>query len=334
MMTTLPPLMDSITEVIGNTPMLRLSRITRALGLRGTLLAKLEYLNPGHSKKDRIALRMLTDAKASGNLRSGQAIVELTSGNTGTGLAICCRAMRHPFIAVMSRGNTPERARMMRALGAEVVLVDQSDGSVPGQVSGDDLGLVESRARQLTAERDAFRLDQFQLASNALAYECHAGREMWEQSQGAVDVFVDFAGTGGGFSGTMKALRSHNPDVKGYIIEPASAPALAGGTVTNPGHHIQGGGYAMTNLPLLDGQHVAGYLAVTNAQAIEGARLLAREAGIFGGFSSGANLAGAAQLLRGDEAGKTIAFYICDSGLKYMSTDLYGGPTNGESWTE
>lgn len=318
-----PPLADSITEVIGRTPMVRLSRITRALGLSGTLLAKLEYLNPGHSKKDRIALEMMNEAKASGDLRKGQTVVELTSGNTGTGLAICCKAMGHPFIAVMSAGNTPERARMMRALGAEVELVDQAPGSVAGQVSGDDLKQVEQRVRELVVQRNAFRIDQFQMAANMLAYERHAGPEMWEQSGGAIDAFVDFPGTGGGFSGTMRALRANKPGVRGYIVEPASAAALAGRAVVNPRHKIQGGGYSAAELTLLDRRCVDGYLRVTDEEAVACARLLAREEGIFGGFSSGANLAGALQLLRNKESGRTIGFFVPDSGLKYLSTDLY-----------
>ncbi len=322
-MTGTPLIMESITEAIGHTPLVRLSRLVRTLGLRGALLAKLEYLNPGYSKKDRIALRIMTDAKASGALREGQTVVELTSGNTGTGLAICCRAMGHPFVAVMSKGNTPERAKMMRALGAEVELVDQAPGSVPGQVSGHDLARVEMRTRELVAQRSAFRADQFHIPSNALAYEMHAGVELWEQSGGALDAFVDFAGTGGTFAGTMQALRARRAEVRGYIIEPDTAAALSGRAVTDPRHKVQGGGYAMADLSLLDRSAVAGYLRVTDHEAIACARLLAREEGIFGGFSSGANLAGAVQLLRGAEAGRTIAFYVCDSGLKYLSTDLY-----------
>lgn len=318
-----PALAHSITELIGHTPMLKLSRLAAALNLRGTLLAKLEYFNPGHSKKDRIALRMLTDAKESDDLRDGQAVVELTSGNTGTGLALCCRAMGHPFVAVMSRGNTPERAHMMRALGAEVVLVDQAEGSQPGRVSGDDLALVAERVEALVAERDAFRTDQFRLAANALAYERHAGLEIWEQSRGEVDVFVDFVGSGGGFSGTLTALQSRKPDVRGYVLEPEGARVLSGRGATDPGHKIQGGGYAMAELPLLDRSRVSGYLGITDDQAIRGARLLAEHEGVFGGFSGGANLAGALRLLDDREAGRTIVFYVCDSGLKYMSTDLF-----------
>src|SRR5512144_1171327 len=152
-------LLDSVLGAIGNTPLVKLARITR--GLDGRILAKLEYLNPGYSKKDRIALQLIEDAEAQGALRPGQTVVELTSGNTGTGLSIVCAVKGYPFVAVMSRGNSVERARMMRALGAEVVLVDQLPDSRPGQVSGGDLELVERAAQRLTRERGAFRADQF-----------------------------------------------------------------------------------------------------------------------------------------------------------------------------
>jgi len=318
-----PPLASSIVETIGNTPLVELGRITSHLGLRGRLLAKCEYLNPGFSKKDRIALEILREARDRGELREGQTVVELTSGNTGTGLAIACRAMGHPFVAVISKGNTMERARMMRALGAEVVRVDQAPGSTPHQVSGEDLALVEVEARRIVAERDAFRADQFHHRGNVLAHESRTGPEMWAQSSGQIETFVDFAGTGGSFTGVMRALRRENPAVCGYLVEPANAPALAGEAITSQNHVIQGGGYSMSDLPLLDRSLVNGYLKVSDRQAVECARLLASEEGIFGGFSAGANLAAAIQLLESTQQGRCIAFLVCDSGLKYLSTELY-----------
>lgn len=320
-----PRLKGSILEVIGNTPMVELHRILGLTGLEGRLLAKLEYLNPGFSKKDRIALEMIHEARASGALREGQTVVELTSGNTGTGLALVCRALGHPFIAVMSRGNTAERARMMRALGARVELVDQARGSPPNQVSGEDLALVEARTKELVPELGAFRADQFVLEANALANERHTGPEIWEQSRGEVDVFVDFVGSGGSFAGVTRYLRGRKPSLRSYVVEPATAPALAGGPITNPSHQIQGGGYSMADLPLLEESLVTDYLRVTDEEAIDATRMLAREEGIFGGFSSGANLAAGLQLLRDREAGATVVFLVCDSGLKYLTTDLYPG---------
>lgn len=318
-----PPLAASIIDAIGHTPLVELRRIVQAEGVVGRILAKCEHLNPGFSKKDRIALEMLREARRTGDLSPGQTVVELTSGNTGTGLAIACRALGHPFVAVISKGNTIERARMMQALGAQVIRVDQAPYSPPNQVSGEDLARVEQRTKQIVQERQAFRADQFQLAGNVLAHERYTGPEIWEQAQGRVDVFVDFAGTGGSFTGVMRYLRQQNPNVRGYLIEPATAPALAGRAITRQSHKIQGGGYSMTELPLLDRDLVHGFLTVTDDQAIRCSRMLAREEGLFGGFSAGANLAGALQVLKTGEKGRTVAILICDSGLKYLSTDLY-----------
>jgi len=310
-------------DAIGGTPMIELERLLRLHSLEGRLLAKCEYLNPGFSKKDRIALEMLREAKRTGDLQPGQTVVELTSGNTGTGLALVCQALGHPFVAVISKGNTIERVRMMQALGAEVVRVEQAPGSPPHQVSGEDLALVEQRTREIVRERAAFRADQFTLPGNVLAHERYTGREIWEQSNGRVDVFVDFVGTGGSFTGVMRYLQRQNAAIRGYLIEPATAAVLAGKPMTRPSHPIQGGGYSMPDLPLLDRSLVHDYLQVSDQEAVACARLLAREAGIFGGFSAGANLAGALQVLQQRERGKTVAFLVCDSGLKYLSTDLY-----------
>ena len=318
-----PSLSPSIIDAIGNTPLVELKRAVRILGLQGRLLAKLEYFSPGFSKKDRVALEMIREARRDGSLRPGQTVVELTSGNTGTGLAIVCRSLGHPLVAVMSRGNTPERARMMRALGAEVMLVDQAPGSPPNQVSGEDLALVEQKTGQVVRERQAFRANQFELAANALAHERFTGPELWEQSGGCVDVFLDFVGSGGCFSGVTRYLRGRNPEIRAYIVEPAGAAVLAGKPVQRSNHQLQGGGYSLADLTLVDRSLVSGYLQVTDDEAIAAARLLAAEEGIFGGFSSGANLAGAIQLLRKGEQGATIAFLVCDSGLKYLSTPLY-----------
>lgn len=325
-----PSLKASIADTIGNTPMVELQRIILSHRLDGRILAKCEHMNPGFSKKDRVALEMIRESKRSGQLSPGQTVVELTSGNTGTGLAIACKAMGHPFIAVISKGNTIERARMMQALGAEVIRVDQNSGSPPNQVSGEDLALVEERTKEIVAERNAFRADQFKLAGNTLAHERHTGPEIWEQAQGKVDIFVDFAGTGGSFTGVMRYLKSQNPKVRGYLIEPATAAALAGKAIIHQSHKIQGGGYSMDSLPLLDTELVHDYLQITDDEAIHAARMLANEEGIFGGFSAGANLAGAMQLLQERECGATIAMLVCDSGLKYLSTDLY--PWQENAW--
>jgi cysteine synthase len=316
-----PRLLPSAIEVIGETPLVELSRICR--GLDGRILAKLEYLNPGFSKKDRIARQMIEDAEASGELKAGQTVVELTSGNTGTGLAIVCGVKGYPFVAVMSRGNSMERARMMAALGAEVVLVEQLPDSHPGQVSGGDLELVEQKAQEITRERGAFRADQFNRQGNFRAHYLHTGPEFIRQSDGQINVFCDFAGTGGSFAGCAAAFKEHDPSILCYLIEPAGAAVLAGETLNNPNHRIQGGGYAINPLPLLQNNLIDGYLQVTDEEAMQMSRRLAKEEGIFAGFSSGANLAAALHLLQTSCRGKTIGIIMCDSGLKYLSTDLW-----------
>jgi cysteine synthase A len=313
-------LQPSVLGAIGGTPLVDLARATA--GVDGRVLAKLEYLNPGGSKKDRIALRMVEDALADGRLRPGQCVVELTSGNTGTGLAIVCAVLGHPFVAVMSAGNSTERAQMMRALGAEVVLVEQATGRT-GHVTGDDLALVEEVAVRVTGERDAFRADQFRLPGNPAAHRDGTAAEIWAQSGGAVDVFCDFVGSGGSFAGIAGFLKAQDPPATTYVVEPTGSAVLAGHPVTDPSHRIQGGGYAMSDLAFLDPALIDGYLQVDDEAAVEAARRLARTEGIIAGFSAGACLAAAEQLLRGDHAGQTVAILLGDSGMKYLSTDLW-----------
>jgi len=311
----------SVVEAIGDTPTVELSRLTR--GLKGRIVAKLDYLNPGFSKKDRIARQIIEEAFASGALQPGQSVVELTSGNTGTGLAIVCAVLGHPFVAVMSEGNSPERARMMLAFGAEVVLVPQVLGSRPGQVSGDDLALVETRARELTHERGAFRADQFTRLANRSAHEQHTGPELWEQTGGRIDAFCEFVGSGGTYAGVTTALKARRRSIACYIVEPATAAILAGKPITDPNHCIQGGGYSMAELPLLNEVPIDGYLQVTDAEVVDAARRLAREEGVFAGFSSGAVVSAALSLLAEGYPGGTVAVVLADSGLKYLSTDLW-----------
>lgn len=317
--------LNSVVEAIGNTPLVRLDRLTQKAGVTGTILAKLEYLNPGFSKKDRAAQGIIAEAERAGMLKPGQTVVELTSGNTGTGLAIICAVRGYPFVAVMSKGNSPERARMIKALGGEVLLVDQLPDSRVGEVSGGDLELVEQAAAGVTRERGAFRADQFQRDGNWLSHYHGTGPEIWDATGGTLDGFVDFIGTGGTYAGVTRALKERNAAIRCYVVEPQGAAAAAGEPVTNPNHPIQGGGYAMSDLAFLKDVPVDGYLQVSGDAARDATRLLARTEGIFGGFSSGANVAAALQLLAGDLAGKSIAVVICDSGLKYLSTDLWDG---------
>jgi cysteine synthase A len=321
--------LKSVKEVIGDTPLVELGRMTG--NLEGRILVKLDYLNQGFSKKDRIALQMIEDAEDQGLLKPGQEVVELTSGNTGTGLAIVCAVKGCKFVAVMSKGNSQERARMMAALGAEVILVDQAPGSPGGQVSGEDLALVEQETKRIVEERKAFRADQFILQGNFRAHYLHTGPEILRQTNGRLDVFCDFVGSGGTFAGVSAALKEHNPQIKCFVVEPAGAAILAGKGITNSNHRIQGGGYSMKELPLIKKEHIDGFLQVSDEEAIKTARTLAKSEGIFAGFSSGANVAAALKLLNGEFKGKTIVTMINDSGLKYLSTDLWGvGGTVGQ----
>ena len=314
------PLDGTVLDAIGHTPLIELRRIPQG---RGRILAKAEFLNPGGSKKDRIAAQMIREAEAEGRLQPGQLVVELTSGNTGAGLALVCSATGHPFTAVMSRGNSGERAQMMRALGAEVVLVDQSLNSQPGRVSGADLNEVEHEAQRLCAERGAFRADQFTLPGNYRAHYTGTAVEILSQAEG-FDAFCDFVGTGGSFAGCTKRFKERDDSIGCYVVEPSSSPALAGLRILDPRHRIQGGGYSRQHLPMLDLASVTpdGYLTVTDEEAMGFARRLAQEEGLFCGISSGANVAAAMKLLCGACAGGTVVVLLNDTGLKYLSTEL------------
>ena len=315
-------LLSGADEAIGNTPIVNLSRIVKKHDADGGIFAKLENLNPGYSKKDRIAKQIIEEAEESGALKKGQAVVELTSGNTGTGLAIVCAVRGYKFYACMSKGNSAERARMMRALGATVVLVDQSPGAETGRVSGRDLELVEQKARELTEELGAFRADQFKLSGNIRAHELHTAEEIWEACGGNFGAFADFMGTGGSFAGCAKTFKRYDNNIACYAVEPENAAYYAGKKIADGGHKIQGGGYA-TELPLVPRGLIDGVITVSDNDAERTARELAEFEGIFAGFSSGANVHAALTLLKGREKGKNIVVFINDSGLKYLSTDLY-----------
>lgn len=316
--------LDNLYEAIGNTPAIRLHRLTRHYGVKGNIFAKVEYMNPGFSKKDRPALKMIEDAEAAGLLKPGQTVVELTSGNLGTAFAIVCGNKGYHFVACMSEGNSQERARVMRALGAEVILVKQAGGYRPGQVSGEDLALVEKATRKLVEERGALRLDQFYEKGSATCHKLGTARELWEQCGGKIDAFCDIPGSGGSFVGCASGFKELDPQVKCYLVEPVNAARYAGYPVKDGGKHkIQGCGY-YRELPKLEERLMDGCIQVTDEEAIEAARNVARLEGAFVGYSSGANVAAALKLLHGEQAGKNIAVLLPDSGLKYMENhDLY-----------
>jgi cysteine synthase A len=305
----------AVLDLIGSTPLIELSRIHRG---PGRILAKCEFLNPGGSMKDRAALRIVGDAESSGRLAPGQTVIEMTSGNMGAGLAVVCAATGHAFVAVMSRGNSPARARQMEALGAHVVLIDQVDGS-PGRVTGRDLEAAVQRARALAAERSAFYVDQFNNPSGVRAHEATTGREIWEQTGGAVDAFVCAVGTGASLVGAGTHLRSRSKEVRIYAVEPATSRPLAGLPVASAQHVLQGTGYGAIP-PLWRGFTADGHLAVTDDEAIACQRDLGRLEGLFVGLSSAANVCASIKLATSGEFGAnpTIATLLCDTGLKYV----------------
>jgi len=313
---------DSVIGLIGRTPLVALDRIRAHYVIRSKIFAKIESFNPGGSVKDRAALKMIEVAEKNSELRPGRVIVELTSGNMGIGLALVCAIKGYKFTAVMSKGNSPERRRILSALGAKVVLVPQARGGKPGQVTKEDLELVEQKTQRLVKRLRAFRPGQFDNPANPEAHEKKTGEEIWCQMHGKVDYFTAMVGTGGTFVGIAKALKRHNPNVKCYAVEPASATILANGHVKSTKHKLQGTGYAFVP-PQWDLGICDGYLAVTDNEAIKTARLLARKEAILGGFSSGANVFAAVRLAKEAREDQVVVTVIPDTGLKYLSTDLF-----------
>nr|WP_315989578.1 cysteine synthase family protein [Desulforamulus aquiferis] len=255
----------SVIQAIGNTPLIELGRVGKDLPAK--IFAKAEFMNPGGSMKDRIALRMIEDAEQEGRLKPGDTVLEETSGNTGIGLAIVCAIKGYKFVAVMSEGNSPERRQILQALGAEVELVPQSEGGKPGQVTGKDLELVEQRAKELEKQLNAFWINQFHNPSNCLGHYSTTAQEIWEQMEGKIDYFLDVVGTSGTFTGIATALKEKDPNIKCWVVEPASAPVLAGKPVTDPKHVLQGSSYG--KVPELWRPELCnGYITVTDGEAI------------------------------------------------------------------
>ncbi|MBW3631900.1 MAG: cysteine synthase family protein [Chloroflexi bacterium] len=320
-MLRVPPASSSIVDAAGHTPAIWLDRLTT--GLPGRVLLKLESMNPGGSIKDRAALQCLRDAEQDGRLRPGMPVVELTSGNMGIGLAVACAVMGYRMIAVMSEGNSPERRQLLAAYGAEIELVAQAPGSRPGQVSGEDLALVELRTSALVAELDAWRPDQFNNPSNPRAHELGTGPELWEQAGGRLGAFVAIVGTGGTFVGVARALKARDSAIRCLAVEPAGAQPLAGLSATNTSHKLQGAGYALVP-PQWDPALCDGTIPIGDDEAVRVARDLGRREGILTGFSTGANVAAALELAAAGPAGFTVATIACDTGTRYLSTDLFG----------
>ena len=314
-----PTVSASILDVVGQTPLVALDRLTA--GLPSRILAKLESANPGLSVKDRPALQIITAAERAGRIRPGDTVIERTSGNMGTGLAIACALKGYKLVVVMSAGNSLERQKAIRALGARVVLVPQVNGR-PGQVTGDDLKRVEVVTNELTRKLNGFRADQFKNPSSVKAHFTGTGPEIWKQTGGDVDAFVSMVGSSGTFTGVSRYLKRRKPGVKCVVVEPVAASILSGKRKTPGRHKLQGVGY-MEVPQLYDPALVDEFVSIGDAEATRLARTLARTEGILAGYTSGANVAAALRIARRSKRALTIVTVITDSGLKYFSTDLF-----------
>lgn len=299
----------SVLSLIGAT------RVVEIAVPGGTIAAKAEYLQPGGSVKDRAARAAIEGARARGELQPSQTVVEMTSGNMGAALAVVCGALGHPFVAVMSEGNSPERARMMRGLGAEVILVPQVDGTT-GCVTGNDIGAAADVAQAIANGRDAFYVDQFNNADCFAAHERTTGPEL-RAAYPQLDALVACVGTGATLIGTLRDLKRSQPQLIGVAVEPQGAAVLSGSPVTKPTHILQGTGYGSTP-PLWEGALVDAFVTVSDAEAADERAALGRR-GLYVGFSSGANVAAARALLAGGRlrADAVVATILCDTGLKY-----------------
>ena len=302
----------SIDQLIGNTPLLELSNIEKNLDLKAKVLVKLEYFNPAGSVKDRIAKAMLDDAEAAGKLNKDSVIIEPTSGNTGVGLASVAAARGYRLIITMPETMSVERRLLMKAYGAELVLTDGAKG-MKGAIA---------KAEELTAEiPNSFIAGQFTNPANPQAHIKTTGPEIWNDTEGKVDVFVAGVGTGGTVTGVGKYLKSQTPDVKVIAVEPASSPVLSKGTAG--AHKIQGIGAGFVP-DTLDTSVYDEVIAVENDDAFETGRLVGHSEGVLVGISSGAAVWAAIELAkRPENEGKTIVALLADTGERYLSTPLF-----------
>ena len=302
----------SADQLIGKTPLLELTNIEKEESLEARLLAKLEYFNPGGSVKDRVAKAMIDDAEASGKLKPGSVIIEPTSGNTGIGLASVAAARGYRIIIVMPETMSVERRQIMKAYGAELVLTEGAKG-MKGAIA---------KAEELAKEiPDSFIPGQFVNPANPAAHKATTGPEIWEDTDGEVDIFVAGVGTGGTITGTGEYLKSRNPNVKVVAVEPAGSPVLSKGT--SGAHKIQGIGAGFVP----DVLNTAVYdeiIAVENEDAFTAGRRIGKREGVLVGISSGAAVWAAIQLAkRPENKGKTIVVLLPDTGDRYLSTPLF-----------
>ncbi len=303
----------SADQLIGSTPLLEVKNIEAEEGLKATILVKLEYFNPAGSVKDRVAKAMIDDAEAKGLLKPGSVIIEPTSGNTGIGLASVAAARGYRIIIVMPETMSVERRQLMKAYGAELVLSEGSKGMKGAIAKTDEL------AREIP---NAFIPGQFVNPANPAAHKATTGPEIWQDTDGKVDIFVAGVGTGGTVTGVGEYLKEQNPNVKVVAVEPASSPVLSEGKAGS--HMIQGIGAGF----IPDVLNTAVYdeiIPVTNENALSTGRRMGRSEGVLVGISSGAALWAAIELAkRPENAGKTIVALLPDTGDRYLSTALFG----------
>ena len=302
----------SADQLIGKTPLLELVHIEKELGLEAKILAKLEYFNPAGSVKDRIAKAMIDDAEEKGLLKPGSVIIEPTSGNTGIGLASVAAARGYRIIIVMPETMSVERRQLMKAYGAELVLTEGAKG-MKGAIA---------KAEELAKEiPDSFIPGQFVNPANPAVHRATTGPEIWEDTDGQVDIFVAGVGTGGTITGTGEYLKSQNPNVKVVAVEPATSPVLSKGT---PGaHKIQGIGAGFVPEVLNTGVYDE-IITVENEAAFATGKKIGKSEGVLVGISSGAAVSAAIELAkRPENKGKTIVALLPDTGDRYLSTPLF-----------